>query len=83
MIRGGTLGILTTMRFDDSLAVEALNLADGADIHDVAGMVAVYRSVAREGCDATELERELRRYVVGKRFAKQSAAAMQRQLTSS
>jgi hypothetical protein len=56
------------MQFDDSLAVEALNLADGSDIHDVAGMVAIYRSVARESCDTTEIERELRRYVAAKRM---------------
>jgi hypothetical protein len=55
------------MPIDDSLATEALNLADGADIHNVAGMVAVYRSLMLEGLDARELERELRRYVVQKR----------------
>jgi hypothetical protein len=65
---GGVKLKLICMQFDESLTVEALNLADGSDIHDVAGMVAMYRSVAREGCDATELERELRRYVAGKRL---------------
>lgn len=53
--------------YDDALANEAISLADGADIHDVTGMVAMYRAVAREGCDATDLERELRSYVVRKR----------------
>jgi hypothetical protein len=56
------------MRFDDSLATDALNLADGADIHDVAGIVAIYRSVVREGLDATELEQELLSYVAAKRL---------------
>jgi hypothetical protein len=56
------------MPFDDALTVEALNLADGADIHNVAGMVAMYRSVTREGLDASELERELRGYVASKRM---------------
>jgi hypothetical protein len=55
------------MHSDEVLATEAMNLADGSDIHDVTGMVAMYRSVAREGLDATGLERELRRYVVQKR----------------
>ncbi len=45
--------------YDESLTTEAMNLADGADIHDVAGMVGIYRSVAWEGLDASELEREL------------------------
>ena len=52
---------------DDSPAVEALNLADGSDIHKIAGLVATFRSLAREGLDASELERELRRYVARKR----------------
>lgn len=56
------------MRFDDSLAALALTLADGSDIHDVAGMVAVYRAVAKEGCNVADLERELHRYVVRKRL---------------
>jgi hypothetical protein len=56
------------MQFDDALAIEAMYLADGSDIHDVAGMVAIYRSVAREGLDAKELEGELRSYVAGKRL---------------
>ncbi len=56
------------MRIDDSLTIEALNLADGSDIHDVAGMVAVYRSLEREGCDTAEFERELRRYIAAKRM---------------
>jgi hypothetical protein len=58
------------MKFDDALATEVLSLADGSDIHDVAGMVAVYRSVALERCDTTELERELRRYVAVKRMGR-------------
>jgi hypothetical protein len=53
---------------DEALATEALYLADGADIHDVAGMVAIYRSVRQEGLDATELEHELRCYVIRKRL---------------
>jgi hypothetical protein len=52
---------------DDSPAVEALNLADGSDIHKIAGLVATFRSLAREGLDASDLERELRRYVARKR----------------
>jgi hypothetical protein len=58
------------MSFDDSLATEALHLADGADIHDVSGLVAIYRSVAREGLDTTELEYVLRRYVARKRMGR-------------
>jgi hypothetical protein len=53
---------------DEALATEALHLADGADIHDIAGMVGIYRGLAREGLDARELERELPRYVVRKRL---------------
>jgi hypothetical protein len=51
----------------DTLANQALNLADGSDIHAVAGTVAVYRSLIRDGLDASELERELRSYVARKR----------------
>jgi hypothetical protein len=51
----------------DEVAVEAMSLTDGTDIHDVAGLVAVYRWLIREGLDATELERELRSYVARKR----------------
>ncbi|HZZ26828.1 MAG TPA: hypothetical protein VFE46_02380 [Pirellulales bacterium] len=56
--------------YDEALTTEALYLADGADIHNVAGLVATYRSVAREGLDAGELERELRRYVACKRMGR-------------
>jgi hypothetical protein len=55
------------VQIDEALTTEALFLADGADIHDVAGMVAMYRSVAREGLDTTELEYVLRRFVTRKR----------------
>ena len=53
---------------NDSLAIEAMNLADGTDIHDVAGLVAVYRSLIREGCDGADVGRDLRCYVVRKRI---------------
>jgi hypothetical protein len=53
---------------DNALTIEALGLADGADIHDVAGLVAMYRSMMRDGIDASELESELRRYVARKRL---------------
>ena len=56
------------MQIDDALTTEALSLADGTDVHDVAGMVAMYRCVATEGCDATDLERELRSFVARKRL---------------
>jgi hypothetical protein len=52
----------------DDLAIEAMSLTDGADIHDVAGLVAIYRAMIREHLDATQLERELRSYVVRKRM---------------
>jgi hypothetical protein len=55
------------MSYDDTLATEAINLADGADIHAVTGIVSIYRSVTREKYDAMELERELRSYVARKR----------------
>ncbi len=32
----------------DDLAIEAMSLTDGADIHDVAGMVAIYRGMIRD-----------------------------------
>ena len=60
--------------FDDSPATEALFLADGADIHDVAGLVAMYRSLKREGLDATEFERKLRQYVSLKRMKRFGSA---------
>jgi hypothetical protein len=63
------------MQNDDALATEASNLADGADIHDVAGMVAMYRGMVRDGCDATDMERELRRYVVRKRLEREPCSA--------
>ena len=53
---------------DETLITEAIFLADGADIHDVAAMVAIYRSLTREERDASELERELRRYVGRRRM---------------
>jgi ATP phosphoribosyltransferase regulatory subunit HisZ len=53
---------------DDALTIEALNLADGSDIHDVAGMVGIYRSLVQSRCDSTELETELRRFVLRKRL---------------
>jgi hypothetical protein len=55
---------------DDSLATQALFLADGAEIHDVAGMVAVYQNLMREGRDACEFEQELLCFVVRKRIDK-------------
>jgi hypothetical protein len=55
------------MQETDTLASQALNLADGSDIHAVAGTVAVYRSLIRDGLDASELERELRSFVARKR----------------
>lgn len=67
MTRQIELGIIDVMRIDNALTTEALNLADGADIHDVVGLVAMYRSVAREGCNVADLERELRSYVARKR----------------
>ena len=61
------------MQIDDTLTIEALNMADGADVHDVAGLVAMYRCLSREGLDATELERELRCYVAAKRLDRLTA----------
>ena len=57
------------MQADAVLTIEAMNLADGADIHKIAGCVAMYRSAAKDGQDyaAGLLERELRAYVVRKR----------------
>jgi ATP phosphoribosyltransferase regulatory subunit HisZ len=51
----------------DDVAIEAMSLTDGADIHDIAGVVAIYRAMIRDGLDAGELERELRAYVARKR----------------
>jgi hypothetical protein len=56
------------MHIDDGLIIQVLSLADGADIHDVIGQVAIYRSVAIEGLDLTDIERELRCYVARKRL---------------
>jgi hypothetical protein len=59
------------MIFDEVLTVEALNLADGSDIHDVAGMVGIYRSLAKEDHETAaiaELEAELRKYIARKRI---------------
>jgi len=39
------------MPIDDALIIQVLSLADGADIHDVVGQVAIYKSVANEGLD--------------------------------
>ena len=58
--RRGETDILSGM---EDVAIEALSLADGADIHNVAGLMAVYRTMIRERLDATNLERELRSYV--------------------
>jgi hypothetical protein len=54
------------MRVDDAY------LSDGADIHDIAGLIGIYRSLAEVNGDATDLERELRSFVVNKRLAKLS-----------
>jgi len=56
------------MDVDDALITEALQLADGSDIHDVVGSIAIYRSVANEGLDLSELERKLRSYITNKRL---------------
>lgn len=56
------------MAADESLAIDAMSLTDGADIHYVAGLVGMYRAVMREGLDAGELEHELRCYVIRKRL---------------
>lgn len=56
------------MQIDDALTTEALSLADGTDVHDIVGMVAMYRSIVREGSDATDLERELPSFVARKRL---------------
>ncbi len=61
------------MATDETLAINALSLADGADIHNIAGMVAMYRCLAREGCDASRIERELRCYVARKRLDRVSS----------
>ena len=51
-----------------NLADEALTLADGADIHDVAGLVAIYRHL-EDAATRDEIERELRSFVARKRLA--------------
>ena len=51
---------------DESLADEALFLADGADIHDVAALVGTYRNCPAEV--QPEFERELRAFVARKRL---------------
>jgi hypothetical protein len=59
------------MSFDEVLTVEALNLADGSDIHNVAGMVGIYRSLDKEDHETgaiAELEAELRKYIARKRI---------------
>lgn len=58
------------MPVDESLATEALSLADGTDIHRVTGLVAMYRVVAKSGCETTEFERELHSFVIRKRAAR-------------
>jgi hypothetical protein len=71
------------MSFDDVLPTEALFLADGADIHNVAGLVAMYRCLKREGLDATEIERKLRHYVARKRMERLSVLATRASVSSS
>jgi hypothetical protein len=55
---------------DDFLTIEAMNVADGRDVHDIAGLVAIYRGMIRDGIDASEIERELRSIVARKRVAR-------------
>jgi hypothetical protein len=54
------------------IAHEALYLADGADIHDIAGLVGIYRSLDD---DCEEIERELRAFVVRKRLERHATLA--------
>jgi len=56
------------MRADDNLIIQVLSLADGWDIHEVVGLVAMYRSIANEGMGLAEFERELRAYIARKRL---------------
>jgi hypothetical protein len=57
------------MSIDQDLVAEAHRLTDGSDIHDILGLVAMYRSAVKEGVEsvAAEFERGLRSYVVSKR----------------
>ena len=55
---------------DESLATEALNLADGADVHDIKALVALYRKLQQPQLVINEIERELRCFVARKRQAR-------------
>ena len=71
--RWGQQGILIRM---DDIAIEAMSLTDGADIHCIAGIVAMYRALIRERLDASQLEHELRSYVTRKRLERLCFSAM-------
>ena len=57
-----------------NLADDALTLADGADIHDVAGLVAIYRSI-EDAATRDEIEHELRAFVNRKRMERFATAS--------
>jgi hypothetical protein len=53
---------------DETLADEALFLADGSDVHDIAALVGTYRKCPAEVEEA--FERELRAFVARKRLVR-------------
>jgi hypothetical protein len=54
---------------DDTLANEALGLADGAHIHSIKALVALYRNLKEPAEVIQEIERELRCFIAQKRLA--------------
>jgi hypothetical protein len=57
------------MQIDQSLVEQAEILADGSEIHDVKGLVGMYRNIEDREV-AAAFERELRSFVVRKRLAR-------------
>jgi hypothetical protein len=55
---------------DETLADEALFLADGSDVHDIAALVGTYRKLDGPAEIQQEFERELRAFVARKRLGR-------------